>query len=125
MSISRGFLVIAPVYLAIGVLFGMYMGATGDHAMAPVHAHINLLGFTLMMVFGMAYHLVPAAGDSMLGRVHFWLHQAGALVLLIMLVLLFTDRLTEAAMVPVAPLAELAVLLGVLIFALNMLRHAR
>ena len=46
MDISRGFLVMGACYLLVGVLFGMYMGGSGDHSLAPVHAHINLLGFT-------------------------------------------------------------------------------
>jgi hypothetical protein len=125
MNVSRGFLVIGPIYLAIGILIGAYMGATNDHALQPVHAHLNLLGFTLMMVFGLAYHLLPEAGGSGLARVHFWLHQAGTLVLMVMITLLFSGKIGETAMAPLAPIAELAVLVGVLIFALAMFRHAR
>ncbi len=125
MTVSRGFLVVGSIYLIVGVLIGMYMGGSGDHSLAPAHAHINLLGFVLMMIFGLAYDRFSAAGGSMLARVHFWLHQAGALVLTVMLVLLFSGRLTEEAMFPLAPLAELALLIGVLCFAFNMWRHAR
>ena len=114
-----------PIYLAIGILIGSYMGATNDHTFLPVHAHLNLLGFTLMMIFGLTYHLLPEAGGSGLARVHFWLHQAGTLVLMVMLTLLFAGKIGETAMVPLAPLSELAVLVGILIFALAMLRHAR
>jgi cbb3-type cytochrome oxidase subunit 1 len=125
MNVSRGFLVIGPIYLAIGIMLGSYMGATNDHALLPVHAHLNLLGFTLMMVFGLAYHLLPEAGGSGLARVHFWLHQAGTLVIIVMITLLFSGKIGETAMFPVEPIAELAVLVGVLIFALAMFRHAR
>lgn len=125
MNVARGFLVIGPLYLIAGVLIGIYMGASDDHTLAPAHAHINLLGFAVMMLFGMAYWLIPAAGTSRLAQVHFWLHQVGALVLAVLLVLLFSGRLTEAQMVPLAPLAELAILVGVLCFAWNMFRHAR
>jgi hypothetical protein len=125
MSVSRGFLVIGPIYLIVGVLIGIYMGGSGDHTLAPAHAHINLLGFVLMMIFGLAYDRFSEAGGSMLARVHFWLHQAGALVLTVMLVLLFSGKLSEEAMFPLAPLAELALLIGVLCFAVNMWRHAR
>lgn len=35
----------AVVYLVMGVGLGIYMGASGDHVMVPVHAHLNLLGW--------------------------------------------------------------------------------
>lgn len=124
MTVSRGFLVIGPIYLIVGVLLGMYMGGSGDYTMVPAHAHINLLGFTLMMIFGLAYGRYPEAGASRLGRVHFWLHQIGAIVLSVMLILLFSGNIGEEAMFPLAPIAELAVLVGVVCFALNMWRHA-
>lgn len=124
MTVSRGFLVVGPVYLIGGVLIGMYMGGAGDHSLSPAHAHINLLGFVLMMVFGLAYGRFPEAAASRLARVHFWLHQGGAIILSVMLVLLFSGKLSEEAMFPLAPLAELALLVGGVCFAANMWRHA-
>jgi hypothetical protein len=61
---------------------------------------------------------------TVLGRAHFWLHQAGALGLLVMLWLLLSGRIGEAGMVPVAPIAQLLVLLGILAFAVNLWRNA-
>jgi len=52
MNIARNFIVIGSIYLIVGITLGMYMGGAGDHTLAPLHAHINLLGFTLMTVFG-------------------------------------------------------------------------
>lgn len=124
MNVARGFMVIAPFYMIVGVLIGAQMGGSGDHSLAPAHAHINLLGFTLMMLFGLAYSRFPEAAGSTLARLHFWLHQAGALVLCVMLVLLFSGRITEVAMFPLAPIAELAVLIGLICFTVNMVRHA-
>jgi hypothetical protein len=125
MSISRSFMVIASLYIILGVGIGMYMGGSNDHTLLPVHAHINLLGFVLPMVFGFTYHLFPAAGQSTLARAHFWLHQVGALILLVMLSLFLTGKIGESAMFPVAPLAELAILLGLISFAVNVFRHVR
>ena len=125
MNVSRNFLVIGSLYILVGILIGTYMGATNDHALLPVHAHINLLGFTLMVIFGLVYRQFPDMAASGLATVHFWLYQVGTLVLLVMLVLLFTSRITEAAMVPLAPIAELAILLGVLCFSWNLYRNAR
>jgi hypothetical protein len=119
MNISRGFLVIGSLYLLVGIGFGMHMGASGDHSMAPVHAHINLLGFTLMTVFGLAYRLIPALTDGWMGKAHFWLHQIGALALLVGLALLISGRVAEASIGPVLMVSEILVALGALIWAAN------
>lgn len=124
MNISRNFMVIAVLYLLVGIGIGMYMGASGDTTLAAAHAHINLLGFTLMTLFGLAYRVIPAMADNMLAKVHFWFHQVGALVLLVMLIMLLTGRITEAAMFPVAPLAEVVIWIGVACFGVNVLKNA-
>ena len=125
MNVSRNFLVIGSLYLLIGILFGMYMGGSGDHTFAPLHAHINLLGFTLMTVFALVYKVFPALAGGRLATVHFWLHQIGAFVLLVMLFLMFSGSISEAGMAPMAPLAEALVLIGVAIFAFNVFKNAK
>jgi cbb3-type cytochrome oxidase subunit 1 len=125
MSLARLFMGIGSLYLVLGVVLGMRMGASGDHSLSPLHAHINLLGFVLMTLFGVVYHLFPAAAASRLARVHFWLHLVGGAILLVMLGLLLSGRMTEAAMFPMAPIAELAILLGAVSFSVNVWRHVR
>ncbi|MCV2865472.1 hypothetical protein [Defluviimonas sp. WL0075] len=124
MSISKNFLAIAVAYLLVGIAIGMHMGASGDHTLAPAHAHINLLGFTLMTLFGLAYRVIPAMANGVLAKAHFWLHQGGALVLLVMLILLLTGNIAEAQMAPLAPIAEIAIWIGVACFGVNVLKNA-
>lgn len=125
MNVSRNFILAGAAYLIIGICFGIYMGATGDHTMAPLHAHINLLGFTLMTVFGVLYRVFPETGLSGLARIHFWLHLGGTIILLIMLYLLFSGRIAEESMFPLAPIAEIAVLAGIVIYAYNVLKNLK
>lgn len=123
MSVTRLFMGIGSLYLVLGISIGIYMGGSGDHTLVPLHVHINLLGFVLMTVFGVVYHLFPAAGTTSMARAHFWLHLVGSVVLLTMLALLLTGRITEAGMFPLAPIAELAILLGVISFVVSVWRH--
>lgn len=123
MNVSRSFMLVGVLFLLAGVPIGMYMGASGNTALAPLHAHLNLLGFVLMMIFGLVYRVLPAMGAAAIARAHFWLHTLGGVVLLAMLYLLLSGRITEAGMVPAAPLAELCVLLGILCFGWNLLRN--
>lgn len=124
MNVSRNFLIVGSLYLLFGILLGMYMGGSGKFAMSSVHAHISLLGFTLMAVFACVYKLFPAMAVGMMATVHFWLHQVGTLVLVIMLLLLVSGNITAAGMSPLAPLAEALVLIGVAVFAYNAFRNA-
>ena len=119
MNVARNFILVGSAYLILGVILGMYMGGSGDHSLSILHAHINLLGFTLMAVFGVVYKVFPAMAASGLARLHFWAHTVGSLVLLALLYLLLTGSIGEAAMMPLAPLSELLVLIGVVLFGYN------
>jgi len=56
----RMFIISSVVYLLIGTLIGVTMAS---HALDPlyrfIHIHLNLFGFMAMMVFGVAYHILP------------------------------------------------------------------
>lgn len=57
---SLGFVLASVVYLVAGMFLGVYMFAGGSFAGAVwVHAHLLLLGFVGMMIFGVAYHALP------------------------------------------------------------------
>ena len=124
MNISRMYLVIGSLYLIVGITLGMYMGGKQDFTLAPVHAHINLLGFTLMTLFGIGYRVMPQLAVNMLARVHFWLHQVGALVLLIGLFLMMSGQMPESTAAMILPVAEVVVLLGMIAWAINIFRNA-
>jgi cbb3-type cytochrome oxidase subunit 1 len=125
MNISRWFLVIGSLYLIVGIGLGSHMGSSGDHTLAPVHAHINLLGFTLMTVFGLAYRLIPALADGFLAKAHFWLHQIGTLILLVALYLMMSGTVAAESIGFIFPITEILVLLGALCWAINVFGNTR
>lgn len=71
---------VGVVVLLVGMLAGIVMGVTHDFALAPAHAHLNLVGGVLLLLFGLYYRLVPSAGASGLARLQGWLHIIGAIV---------------------------------------------
>jgi cbb3-type cytochrome oxidase subunit 1 len=71
------FFMSAALYVAVGMVLGIYMAASHDHTMAPVHAHLNLVGWASMGLFGLYYHNVPAAARSRLANIHFWVSSIG------------------------------------------------
>ena len=57
----RRFLKASLIWLGIGVLIGVSMVWWPIQALVyrPAHVHANLLGFVSMMIFGVAYHVIP------------------------------------------------------------------
>lgn len=124
LNLSRAFLVIGSLYLLIGIGIGMYMGGSSEYTLAPLHAHINLVGFVLMSIFGLILRLVPAMAQNTLGKAHFWLFQIGAIIMLITLFVLLTERGSPATFGPVIFVGELLALGGVIAFVVNLYNNA-
>ena len=74
----RAFLRASLTWLGTGVLIGLSMAFFPMQAAVyrPAHVHANLLGFVSMMIFGVAYHVIPRfTGNPLtsrpLARIHF------------------------------------------------------
>ena len=52
---------IASFTAVIGVSLGVYMGIGRDHTLAPVHVHLNLIGWVSLFLFGLFYKTHPSA----------------------------------------------------------------
>jgi hypothetical protein len=122
MQMGLRFLKIAVVYLVIGAVLGLTMGITQSFALAPVHAHILLLGWASLALAGLVYHLYPAASETRLARLHFWLHNIALPVFMVGLGFVLTG---SENVVPVVVIAAVAVLLGLVLFAANVLLNIR
>lgn len=59
-----------------GMSLGLYMGLAEDHSLAPSHAHLNLLGWVTMMLYGL-YHRAAPQDDMVLRWVQVGLGGAG------------------------------------------------
>jgi cbb3-type cytochrome oxidase subunit 1 len=116
------FIRIAVVYLFVGALLGLVMGITQRFTLVPVHAHVLLLGWASLALAGVVYHLYPAASRTRLARLHFWLHNAGLPVFMIGLGLLLSGT---ASLLPIVAGAAVAVVIGLALFALNVLVNAK
>ena len=72
------FFATGAAFALIGMVWGVVMAATQDHALSPAHAHLNLIGFVVMSLFGVFYALSPRAAASPLSRVHYLLTTASS-----------------------------------------------
>lgn len=112
---------IATIYFIIAVSLGAFMGMTEDFSLAPVHAHLNLLGWVSLAVIGCIYLLKPRMAETGLARAHFWLHNIGAPVMLSGVALIDTGNAGLGG--PIAGIASLVTIAGILCFVINLWRH--
>jgi hypothetical protein len=75
------FLLVAVCAALCGMAAGIFMAAAGDFTLAPAHAHLNLLGWVSMALYGLFYHAVPEAAAGWLPRTHFWVATAGLVIM--------------------------------------------
>ena len=110
---------VAAIYLVVGVTMGIVMGIAHQFVLAPVHAHINLLGWATLAIMGVIYHAYPAAGETRLAAAHFWIHMTALPVFMVGLGFALTGH---EAFMPVTIVGALGVAIGILIFAVNIWR---
>lgn len=80
MELGNRFLRHAVLYALIGMAWGLYMAISHEHHTHPGHAHLLLLGWVSMAIFGLFFRTVPVA-QGVLGRVMFWLINVGVVVM--------------------------------------------
>jgi hypothetical protein len=78
--IDVSFLVLAVLCLLAGLVMGIGMAAAHDFQLAPMHAHLNLVGFVALSIFGLTYRAYPALARSRLALPHLVLSGLGAVV---------------------------------------------
>jgi len=116
------FLKISVIYLFAGALLGLYMGATDNFALAPVHAHIALLGWASLALAGLIYQLYPAAALTLLARIHFWLHNVGLPFFMLGLGSVLSGH---TAATPIVSISASIVIIGLAAFTANVLMNVQ
>jgi hypothetical protein len=79
--LDRIYILAGFAWLIVGMTFGIYLGITDQLEFANSHAHANLLGFVVSVLFGMLLRNWPSLLSSRLAMPQFLIYQLGALVL--------------------------------------------
>lgn len=83
----KAFLKASLTWFGLGVTLGMLMALSPAWSVyRTAHFHMNFLGFVTMMIFGVAYHVIPRfTGNPLHSRRlagwHFWISNAGLALL--------------------------------------------
>ena len=116
-GVALWFLLSGAVYVSLGMLWGIHMAIGNDFMLAPAHAHLNLVGWVTMALFGLYYHTVPGAAATGLARLHFAVATLGVWLMIpgIALALLKHNEALVAA-------GSLLTLTSMLIFVVTVMR---
>ena len=127
---EKWFVLVSLMYLLIGSFLGVIMVTYStewkglEYYLIPSHTHINLLGWMSMMIFGVAYHVLPRFSGRLLysrklAWVHFVLSQVG---LVGMALFFFLNRLQEGEWKNWLMLSGMLMFLSIMLFVFNMLK---
>ena len=124
-NVDRLFILTGLLFLLVGMGLGLHMGAAQDYTLDQLHAHVNLLGFVVMMLFGLAYHAWPAMKESVLATIHYFLHAIATLVAMCMLYFVLSDPESGPTLGPIMDLVFAGTTVGVLIFGFLFFTRAK
>lgn len=110
------------LFVIAGMAMGIGMAMSQDHSIMPAHAHLNLLGFVSLFLFGIYYERRRALDMSRIAVVQVVLWSVGTVVLTIAVAAI---HLGYTAADPIAGISSLIVLAAMLMFAYFVFRPAR
>lgn len=119
--VSAAFFAMGVLYVLCGMLWGMMMGANEDFALAPAHAHLNLLGWVTMGLYGTFYALTRATLAPRLAWANFTASALGVVVMIPSLALYLTHPDTKY--IPFMVTGEVLTVAGMLIFGVSVARE--
>jgi hypothetical protein len=97
--VSLWFFAVAPLYVLIGMGFGIYMGASQNFTIAPAHAHLNLIGWVTMALYGTFFALAREASKKLAWTV-FWLNNIAVTIMFPSLALVLIQGESSPFLVP-------------------------
>jgi hypothetical protein len=116
--ISFFFFATGGLFVLAGVSLGIWMGIHENFTLAPVHAHINLIGWASMGLMGAFYAVAGERAPRKLGWVSYGLMTLGLIVMIPTLARLL---LGDKSLVPVLGVSEMMVALAMLVFFIAVL----
>jgi hypothetical protein len=104
----------AVLFVIAGMVWGIVMAISEDHSAMPAHAHLNLLGWVSLFLFGIYYLLHPAIDSSRIAMVQVAIWIGATAVLTVGVGLVHTGHPIGD---PIAAVGSLLVLADMLLFA--------
>ena len=120
--VSAAFFATGTLCVLIGMAWGMYMGSNEDFTLAQAHAHLNLVGWVTMALYGIFYALTRGTLSLGLAWTHYLVSTVGVALMIVGLTL-FLAHGNDKTYLPIMIPGEALSTLGMLIFAVSVFRE--
>ncbi len=121
--VSAAFFAFGALCLLVGMCAGMAMGGSENFTLAPVHAHLNLLGWVTMAIYGTFYALTKNTMSVRLAWINFCLSVVGVLVMMPAMAILLLHN--DQRLNPVVGIGGLINMLALIVFGISVVRELR
>ncbi|TKT71792.1 hypothetical protein YH63_010370 [Afipia massiliensis] len=112
----------AVIAVLVGMSWGIVMALSHDHSAMPAHAHLNLLGWVSLFLFGIYYRLHPPLDVSRIAMMQVWIWIVGTIVLTVGVAMIHAGN---KAGEPFAGIGSFVVLGDMLLFGWLVVRYER
>jgi cbb3-type cytochrome oxidase subunit 1 len=103
----------AVVLVLAGMIWGIIMAISQDHSAMTAHAHLNLLGWVSLFIFGIFYHLHPTIDRTKTAMIQVCAWIAVMVILAFGVALIHTGHQVGE---PIAAVASMAAVADMLVF---------
>lgn len=117
-DIAFVFFLSAVLCVLVGMGWGIQMAISQDHRLGGAHAHLNLVGWTTMALFGLYYHVTPQAAANWLAKLH-----AGTAILGVLVMVPGISVAITTGVPTLAAVGAILTTLSMTIFLVTVLRH--
>ena len=122
---DKKYITTALGYAIIGMMLGIYMAASKDHGHMVTHAHIMLIGFVVSFIYGLCHKLWLNNTSSKLATVQFYIHQLGAIGIVVGLFLLYGKHVELETIDPVLAVSSVVVLTGMILMKIMFIKSMK
>lgn len=121
--VSAAFFMTGAILLGLGMCWGIAMAISQNFALAPAHAHLNLLGWVTMAIYGTFYALTRESYSPRLAWTNYICATLGVIIMIPTLAIMLGTGNT--ALEPFVGIGSLLSLIALLVFAVSAFRELK
>ena len=108
---------ISVVYLVISTVLAMYMSITEIMTLSTIHSHISCLGWAMLALSGLFYHIFPELEKNVLSKIYFWLVNIGIPIMIVGVAIYLYDQAVWVKIV--ISVGAIPTSVGIILFGIN------